>query len=179
MVMNNKQQFEIKPIVVIDYLTTKLTDIDNEVLSNQIETYGEKSLTLDSHSFLPNRLSVDNFKIRLKETLSNAVNSNVEIVDMWGNVMAPNESVVYHHHATLPFSGINGQGLYACVYYCRTPENCGDIIFRTSAALREYIATEPAEEGKLIIFPAEIPHYSEKNQSNINRISISANFVLT
>ena len=36
-------EFEIKPIVLIDYLVTKLPDVDNEALAHQIELYkGEK-----------------------------------------------------------------------------------------------------------------------------------------
>ena len=64
----------------------------------------------------------------------------------------------------------------SCIYYCKIPENSGDVTFRVTAGIREYAVTEKAEVGKLIVFPSEVYHMTGKNASNENRISINSNF---
>jgi len=178
--MSQELQFEIKPIVIIDYLTTKLTGVDNDLLAHQVEVYKNKRLDDDENrsgyedNELPNSKPINDFKQILTDALSQAVNDKIIIDRMWGHITVPQASTEYHYHVRLPLSG--REAPFSCVYYCKIPEKCGDLSFRVQAGFREYIVMEEAELGKLIIFSSEIPHMTGKNASNENRISISANF---
>ena len=176
-------EFEIKPIVLIDYLVTKLPDVDNEALAHQVEIYKDKKLSDNENAGryedneLPNSKPINDFKEILVNALSFVTNQKVKIDNIWGHVTVPQSATQYHHHASI----YNGQltdrdALFSCVYYCKIPENSGDIRFRMMAGFREYIVEEKAEVGKLIVFPSEVPHMTGKNASNENRVSISANF---
>ena len=181
--MSQELQFEVKPIVVIDYLTTKLTGIDNELLATQVEIYMNKKMSDNENagryedSELPNSKPVNDFKKILIDALSQAVNHKIKIDNLWGHVTVPQASTEYHHHVKIPLRA-NEESQLSCVYYCRTPKNCGDLFFRMAAGFREYIVREKPEAGKLVIFSSEIPHMTGKNVSDENRISISANFRL-
>jgi len=180
--MNQELQFEVKPIVIIDYLTTKLTGIDNELLAHQVEVYSHKRLSDDENmggyedNELPNSKPINDFKEKLTDALSQAVNNKIKIDRIWGHITVPQAATEYHHHVTLPLTVQTAP--LSCVYYCRTPEKCGDLFFRLTAGFREYIVKEEPEVGKLVIFSSEVPHMTGKNASEINRVSISANFRL-
>lgn len=176
-------EFEIKPIVLIDYLVTKLPDVDNEALAHQIELYKSKKFSHDENdgnyedSDLPNSKPVNDFKEILLNALSFVTNQNVKISRTWGHVTVPHDSTEYHNHLEY----INGMPSgrddpLSCIYYCKIPENSGDVTFRVTAGIREYAVTEKAEVGKLIVFPSEVYHMTGKNVSNENRISINSNF---
>jgi len=181
--MSQELQFEVKPIVVIDYLTTKLTGIDNELLATQVEIYMNKKMSDNENAGryedneLPNSKPVNDFKEILTDALSQAVNHKIKIDSLWGHVTVPQAATEYHHHVHVPLQA-NEVSQISCVYYCKIPEKCGDLSFRVQAGFREYIVREKAELGKLIIFPSEVPHMTGKNASDENRISISANFRL-
>ena len=106
-----------------------------------------------------------------------------KVVDAWVNVAEPGSSQEYHIHPNCHFS---------VVYYIKTPENCGNIVFRSHEAdfdmfmlpLQEY---KPASyktwafcpsEGKVLIFRSNMKHMVEKNISNDTRICLAANFVI-
>lgn len=91
---------------------------------------------------------------------------------VWSHVIYPNESTGYHsHHAPEDYNFLN----LSCVYYVKTPPNCGRIKFVPKTHNNKTWSIDP-EEGLLIIFPSWIPHYTLRNLSNDMRISISANF---
>lgn len=181
--MNQELQFEAKPIVIVDYLTTKLTGIDNELLAHQVEIYSTKKMSEDENfgryedSELPDSKPINDFKKVLKDALEQAVRNKIKINSLWGHVTLPQAATEYHHHVSIPMMR-SEENQISCVYYCRTPEKCGDLFFRLTAGFREYIVKEEPEVGKLVIFPSEVPHMTGKNASDINRVSISANFKL-
>ena len=61
-------QFEIKPIVLIDYLVAKLPDVDNEALAHQVEIYKDRKISDNENSNryedndLPNCKPINDFK---------------------------------------------------------------------------------------------------------------------
>ena len=97
------------------------------------------------------------------------------VFNMWFNVNRYKDSNLPHFH---PFS------VYSGVYYVKTPENCGTIIFEHPAMdLLHYYnnAKEgwhflPAIENTLYIFPSWLKHFVEANENKEEeRISISFN----
>lgn len=100
----------------------------------------------------------------------------------WANVNPKYASNKIHDHANCLFSG---------VYYLQTPENCGNLMFydprdaRTfyKPAVQNFTAytadavAHKAEAGLLLIFPSWLRHGVESNLSEIDRISVSFNYV--
>jgi uncharacterized protein (TIGR02466 family) len=79
---------------------------------------------------------------------------------------------------------------FSAVYYIKTPENCGNIVFKKDSLdemfplpIDEYneVASYSTrfitpKSGVLIIFKSNIQHMVEKNKSNNDRVSIAMNF---
>ena len=84
--------------------------------------------------------------------------------EFWFNAAKPGESTEIHNH--------NGKAFLSGVFYLQAPKSSGNIHFILRDG-NEY-TIEP-EEGKLILFPAELDHFVPKNFSNDIRISIAFN----
>lgn len=84
--------------------------------------------------------------------------------EFWFNAANPGESTGVHNH--------NGKAFLSGVYYLQIPDNCGNIHFITADGKEHEIE---AEEGKLILFPAELDHHVPLNCSNEVRISLAFN----
>ena len=100
--------------------------------------------------------------------------------DYWGNIASPGDFQERHTH-------INSQ--FSLVYYVKTPENCGDIVFYSPRS--EECLTIPTRDGNysnymyctykavqsnVIIFRSNVPHMVKQNNSKENRCSIAMNF---
>ncbi|MDX2239771.1 MAG: TIGR02466 family protein [Leptolyngbyaceae cyanobacterium bins.302] len=100
----------------------------------------------------------------------------------WANVNPKHASNKIHDHANCLFSG---------VYYLKTPENCGNLMFYDPRDARTFYkpsvqnftaytadaVAHAAEAGLLLIFPSWLRHGVEPNLSDAERISISFNYV--
>ena len=109
-------------------------------------------------------------------------NNRMQITAVWAHVTPTGKSTQRHHHYPDHLS---------CVYYVRTPANCGNLRFVDD---RKHRLNEPkssidknvmgkrveiaAAEGKMILFPSWLDHVVDENQSGEDRISISANMKL-
>jgi len=102
--------------------------------------------------------------------------------DVWVNIAPPGAFQEEHAH-TDPYKKV----LYSGVYYIKTEENCGNIIFHTEldAHWPQMIknnlfhnSSVKAEEGRLVIFPAWLKHRVIINKSQSDRISVSFNIEL-
>ena len=110
-------------------------------------------------------------------------NGSAKITDCWINLAPPGAFQEYHIHANSHFS---------IVYYIKADKNSGNIVFRSAEADTDMYPlpiTEltpasfktmslPPDENKLYIFRSNLKHMVEQNNSNQDRISISANFVI-
>mgnify|MGYP003338242897 CR=1 FL=1 len=109
-------------------------------------------------------------------------NSNLSILNAWINISGKYNYNSTHTH---PLS------IIAAVYYVKCPEECGDLVFLPdfndaidyefrNDNMREFTKmygtyTIKPKEGRLVIFPANLLHEVNMNQSNDDRISISFN----
>jgi uncharacterized protein (TIGR02466 family) len=108
--------------------------------------------------------------------------SEAQLANYWININPPGAYNKPHRHAGSRFS---------TVMYINVPENSGDLMFRredfwdeylygqSKTGTDEYNTTEwslPPYNDQLVIFPANITHYVETNQSNELRVSIAANW---
>lgn len=110
-------------------------------------------------------------------------NGNVKLIDSWINIAPPGAFQEYHIHTNSHFS---------IAYYIKAAKNSGNIVFRSAEAdtdmyslpVKELTPASfktmslPPDEGKLYIFRSNLKHMVEQNNSDQDRISISANFVI-
>jgi uncharacterized protein (TIGR02466 family) len=108
--------------------------------------------------------------------------SKFNITNMWTTIYPQGAFVPEHIHSNAYLSG---------VFYAKAPKNCGDIVFHDPAwiaktmMLRSTVkASFPAiltkqsitpETGKMILFPAWLPHRTMPNKSTEDRIIVSFN----
>jgi uncharacterized protein (TIGR02466 family) len=105
----------------------------------------------------------------------------VNCIDSWINLALPGAYQEFHTHPKSHFS---------LVYYVQVPEQSGRIVFSSprsqgmfplptskhvQANCNTYVYSP--KENDLLIFRSDLSHMVEKNNSQYNRISISANFV--
>lgn len=102
--------------------------------------------------------------------------------DVWVNIAPPGAFQEEHAH-TDPYRKV----LYSGVYYIKTQENCGNLMFHTEldAHWPQMIKNNffhnssiKAEEGRLVIFPAWLKHRVIINKSQSDRIGVSFNIEL-
>ena len=107
-----------------------------------------------------------------------------EIVSCWLNINGKGDYNVFHNH---PNSN------YSLVWYIKTPDNCGDILFENPSDFSQFNFIESIgesirekyntfhtikftpKEGNCYLFPPELKHLVEPNQSEECRISMSCN----
>ncbi len=111
-------------------------------------------------------------------------NINFIITNSWCVKHEKNDKSPNHNHDNSILSG---------VYYFQTPKNCGNIIFERNRYLNNlfsstlsfdleklnnfnnYYHTINVYEGLLILFPSHLLHFTEANNSNDLRYSLSFN----
>lgn len=108
---------------------------------------------------------------------------NVICTESWINLSEPGNYQEYHMHPSSHFS---------IVYYIKAPVKGGDIVFRSHESMSDMFPI-PADmltpancktysyvpkDNDLLIFRSNLSHMVEKNMSQEDRVSISANFCL-
>lgn len=111
----------------------------------------------------------------------NAVGAEqLSFINSWVTIYPPGTNVPEHVHSNSLLSG---------VFYAKVPENAGNLLFKDPSAVAKtmYITaynqfptvntvyTHAVEEGQMVIFPSWLPHLTEKNRSNEDRIMVSFN----
>ena len=138
-------------------------------------------------------LNIDNnFLIILEDIKKEVINfskdfgvltNNIICTESWINLAEAGNYQEYHIHPASHFS---------VVYYVNSPDNSGNIIFKSHEAISDMFPI-PADiltpanyktysytpkNNDLLIFRSNLNHMVEKNISNEDRVSISANFCL-
>ncbi len=154
--------------------------------SSSQEEFQKKGVTsFNSGSLLekPEWKDVVSFIYSFASTMVQSVNnaaSKPTFMNMWTTIYPPGAYVPEHVHSNALLSG---------VFYAKTPANSGNIVFRDPASVAKIMfirnMTEfPAVEtmhvhevrtGSMVIFPAWLPHSTEVNQSDEDRIIVSFN----
>lgn len=110
----------------------------------------------------------------------NTTQNTVRFSDMWVTVYPPGAYVPQHTHSNSMLSGI---------FYARVPKSAGNLVFHDPAAVAKSMVildphdfpsavtrhTHLVKSGQMIIFPSWLPHRTEKNLSNQDRIMVSFN----
>jgi|TARA_B110000908_G_C10223463_1_gene436607 hypothetical protein len=118
------------------------------------------------------------------QTMQNAVGGVVDDIfgrnrmttdEIWGHIIPPNEQTMIHDHGDM-FNDFVG---LSWVYYPHSPEGAGDLCFMSNVGTNNFIYKTKQEKGKLFLFSNYVMHFTPRNSSNIDRISISGNFLAT
>lgn len=184
---------EVFNIFEIPVLRKKL-NIDN----NKIISYVHKLKKNDTGNILSNEggyqssILSKNFDTSLKllvndiENIGNEMKEhlnligNLKIDTLWANINEYKDFNIAHIHS----------GVFSGVYYVKTPENCGNIVFEhpiidvMNISWKRKLYNKqnsaewwlPSEESLLYIFPSWLRHYVKPNlNKEEERISISFN----
>jgi len=105
----------------------------------------------------------------------------MSIAKLWTTIYPPKCFVPEHIHSNNLISG---------VFYIKAPKNCGDIVFHDPNWVAKSMcsngeSTFPVKggtkapwtpvAGDLLLFPSWLPHYTEPNESDEDRIIVSFN----
>ena len=124
-------------------------------------------------------VEISKFYADRDKTFRDTVSKETQQCDLsiWTNVNEPGSKNVLHTHKEFSF---------ACTYNLQT-EGTGNLVFKNPANIlhdcsqktpfvRDF-AIEP-KDGDLLVWPAWVPHFVEKNKSNKQRINIATNINL-
>ncbi|HEX2880857.1 MAG TPA: TIGR02466 family protein [Polyangiaceae bacterium] len=154
--------------------------------SSNPEDFQKKGITsFNSGSLLdkPEWKEVVQFIYSFANTMIQSVNdapTKPAFINMWTTIYPPGAFVPEHVHSNALLSG---------VFYAKTPPNCGNIVFKDPASVAKtmfirkvrefpYVDTRHVYEvkaGSMVIFPAWLPHFTEANESDDDRVIVSFN----
>jgi uncharacterized protein (TIGR02466 family) len=104
----------------------------------------------------------------------------IEITNMWANIYGQEKYVPEHIHNNSFYSG---------VFYVQADHNCGNIVWKDPAYISKTMSsrlstgfpsepfthTQQVESGMICLFPSWLPHSTQPNQSNTDRVILSFN----
>jgi uncharacterized protein (TIGR02466 family) len=154
--------------------------------SSQQSDFDKKGVTsFNSESLLDNPAwgDVVTFIGSFASTMIQSVNdapTKPAFINMWTTIYPPGAFVPEHIHSNALLSG---------VFYAKAPDKCGNLVFKDPASvaktmfirkIREFPTVDvrhvhEVRTGAMVIFPAWLPHFTEVNESNEDRIIISFN----
>tara|TARA_Y100000385_G_scaffold287485_1_gene351857 strand:- start:1875 stop:2498 length:624 start_codon:yes stop_codon:yes gene_type:complete len=91
--------------------------------------------------------------------------------EIWGHIIPPGEQTMLHNHGDIFKVEV---GL-SWVYYPHAVEKAGDLCFVSNINGNEYFYKTQHTKAKLFMFSNYIYHFTPRNASKIDRISISGN----
>jgi uncharacterized protein (TIGR02466 family) len=175
----------------------KTVNIDTKKIVSMINKFDFKtagSITDSNASSISNSLYVldeERFKFLKDELMkefylfTNEImhySNKFEITTSWFTKTIKNESSAFHNHANCMLSGI---------LYLQTDENTGKIKFEDFNDKRYKLVPDKhtvinsdaiyytPHDGLLLLFPSEVYHKFEKNESDIERYSLAFNLIPT
>jgi len=167
-------------------------DIDHDsILQEVIDSRNNPQPSL--HKSRPNQSEIDSFHTFYEDTnlydktystLKNSIDKLITSIfggpmliptEIWGHIIPPMEQTMVHNHRD---GLIDPPGL-SWAYYPHAPENAGGLTFITNVNGFTYNVSTTPKKGKLLLFSNSILHYTPRNNSKIDRISISGNLKLT
>jgi uncharacterized protein (TIGR02466 family) len=147
------------------------------------QRYGVTSFNSGSLLDMPEWKEVIDFLYGFANTMVTSVNDTSKVasfVNSWVTIYPPGTYVPEHIHSNSLLSG---------VFYAKVPKDCGNLIFKDPSSVAKTMCigdinhfptvstlhTHVVKEGQMIIFPSWLPHLTEVNQSEDDRIMVSFN----
>ena len=166
-------------IATARYAVHQLTGINNDAVAEQVLEHQEKRFVDDPRqstyedSPLPDTPEVRALTDQVT-ALMHEIDPRLQPSPFWAHILQPGESTMYHTHGA---GHLPGLGL-SWVYYASVPEKSGDLVFICQINDDRVFQGVRPTVGRLVIFPASMPHMTEKHAGEGPRISVSGNFYL-
>tara|TARA_B100001113_G_C21018503_1_gene582500 strand:+ start:290 stop:883 length:594 start_codon:yes stop_codon:yes gene_type:complete len=166
---------KFQPIFMCSYWTCNL-DVDNEQINKDVLKRSSMKLddtpgnTFQEDSYYPETQACDDLINKVDDAIQKNINKYFKTYNKWAHILDVNESTMIHSH-----DSVGTPGHLSWVYYSKTEENAGNIVWQTTIHNKMITWEETPEVGKLIVFPNWMPHFTKKNISGETRISISGN----
>jgi len=181
--MNNVERINL---IQIDVLKTKLIDVDNKRLIQEIvNTRGEIDETYledKHHTYYEDKRYpfgyVESEKLinKLTETVSNVLGREMVLSEIWTLTLEHGQSVAAHSHKSN--THLHPEEYFSIAYYPSAPEGSADLIFLANAAntIDSSVVIKP-DTGDLVVFNSYLTHMTNRHRNrDESRIVISANF---
>jgi hypothetical protein len=156
---------------MIDYLLTH----QDEAGKMPGNTHDPSKHTIGEDIHIPD--TVECFQDLMDEIdvgMENFSKGQLEIENIWGQVQNKGQCTAYHCH-TDPYRQPTGKDL-SFVFYLQANGDCGYLKFPIDIHGVDYGKTIVPNTGGLIVFPAHLPHFTLKNDSDIPRVVVSGNY---
>ena len=160
-------------ILAIVQLFETYIDLDSNALMKEINTSFIRKNDNSDHTFFedfkyPNTQMLKDLKQTIHVETEQLLDDKLQYDDIWVHKTPPRAQTGLHNH---------GNTACSFVYYPKFIKEQGNlrfILFWNGDMLERVI--EPKEK-MLLIFPGEIFHFTSQNNTEIERVSISGNFI--
>ena len=172
-----KDNAENARLVSEDWNHARRSSDKEDFLKSGLTTFGSNNNLLHNPEWSDAVDFIQDFSSAMISSVSD--NTDYSITNMWATLYPKGTFVPQHIHSNSTLSG---------VFYVKTSENCGSIVFQDPAWVAKTMQTRkdhwpqiqtkfavPPEDGMMILFPSWLPHNTEINNSDDDRIIISFN----
>lgn len=173
----HKETTDLSRLLSEDWNKTKFSSDKTEFDKKGVTTFGTKNL-IDDKEWTEVVSFIKEFSALMIDDAYHGA-CGYGLSNVWSTVYPKGAYVPEHVHSNSMLSG---------VFYAKTPKNCGNIIFKDPSWVTKTMmfvknAYPPnltnyefeVEEGLMILFPAWLPHSTNKNESDEDRIIVSFN----
>lgn len=173
----HKETTDLSRLLSEDWNKTKFSSDKTEFDKKGVTTFGTKNL-IDDKEWTEVVSFIKEFSALMIDDAYHGA-CGYGLSNVWSTVYPKGAYVPEHVHSNSMLSG---------VFYAKTPKNCGNIIFKDPSWVTKTMVfvrnSYPpnltnyefeVEEGLMILFPAWLPHSTNKNESDEDRIIVSFN----
>ena len=170
----------LSTIATARYAVHQLTGIDNPAVVEQVLAEKDARRGTDpgdtnyEDTPLPDTSEVRAITGRVAEIMRD-IDPRLAPSPFWSHILNPGESTMFHTHSVGSYPGI---GL-SWVYYASVPERSGHLVFICQINDERIFHRVTPAVGRLVVFPASMPHMTERHAGQGVRVSISGNYFLS
>lgn len=168
-------------VAAIKVFATRVEGMDNERISKACLSWRDRKIDPDpdntgnEDSRMPDDPEIKKLEQKIIAICHATFDDRYYLGETWAHILGPNESTMIHSHRAPKDTA---HLFLSWVYYPQLPLNMkgGTLRFHMQMHNQSMTHEEKPDLGKLCFFPSWLPHYTTKNASDGDRISISGNF---
>jgi hypothetical protein len=173
-------------LISLDVFVDDIKEINNDRLAYEIKNFSsplkenylsDKNISSYEDMKYPfDQEESEKLILALTHKVSKIVGKPMKIEAIWSLTLNKGQSVSMHSHKSN--AHMNHEEYYSIAYYVSVPKDSANLSFLVTMCntIERVIEIEP-EPGMLVAFNSFIPHMTNRHNSEIPRIVISANFI--